>query len=102
VVDYLNAQLPVTVERRALEGMNDRGDVAGVEGLVVEAKCHKSMSLGEWLTEAEREADKDGGSLPVVAHKRRGKGDVADNYFTLPGWAFVELLKAWLAMEVAA
>jgi hypothetical protein len=94
---YLDEALePFTVERRAGRGANDTGDVAGLKGICIEAKAHKAMELGKWMSEAEVEADKDGGSLPIVAHKRKGKGDAGESYATMPLWAFVELLKAWL------
>jgi hypothetical protein len=97
MVDYLNAKLPVTVERRAQEGIRDRGDVSGIPEVVCELKNRRALELGPWVREAEDEADRDGGSLPCVIHKRKGFGDPSSQFVTMPGWAFVELLKAWLA-----
>lgn len=96
VADYLAVELGMSVERRVSEGANDRGDLSGLPGVVVEAKNQNRDQLGVWVTEAEREALNDGfETLAIVAHKRRGKGDIADNYFTMPGWAFVRLLRAF-------
>lgn len=91
VVAYLQAQ-GFPAERRALAGVNDRGDVAGIDGIVIEIKDCARMELAEWVKEANREA------LPilvpgVVWHKRRGKGSPADWYVTMDGATFVALLK---------
>ena len=44
------------VERRALAGAADRGDIGGVPGLVVECKNVRTMSLCVWVDEARAEA----------------------------------------------
>lgn len=93
---FLDERLPVSIERRTMAGANDRGDLAGVPDAIFECKNHRALELGEWMTEAEREADRDGGSLPIVLHKRRGKGNPGESFATMPIWALAELLKAWL------
>jgi hypothetical protein len=91
VVRYLRHFWP-DVERRALAGINDRGDIAGLTGLVVEVKNHRALDLAGWVGEAQRES---AGcpDLGVVWHKRRGKGSPADWYVTMDGATFVALLK---------
>jgi hypothetical protein len=52
----------------------DVGDVAGLPGFCIEAKCHRSIDLAGWLDEATREAANAGpGVVPVVVAKRRGR-----------------------------
>jgi Holliday junction resolvase len=94
VVAYLQAQ-GFAAERRALAGVNDRGDVAGLPGIVVEVKDCARMELAAWVKEATREAVPICGSpaLGVVWHKRRGRGSPGDWYVTMDGATFVALLK---------
>lgn len=67
------------IERRALAGVNDRGDVAGVKfgssRVVVECKAAKEFRIGEWLEEAETERRNDLAAFGVVVSKRRGVGE---------------------------
>lgn len=39
------------VERRALSGSNDKGDIAGIPGVCIEAKNTKAITLAEWMDE---------------------------------------------------
>ena len=79
VADYLARALgDERIERRALNGKNDRGDIAGcsIRGrrVVIECKCHKSMKLAEWMDEAEIERGNDDAEFAFVVHKRKGCG----------------------------
>ena len=78
VVSYLNERLGGGIERRALAGKSDRGDVSGVtwHGLrvVLECKACKSMDVPKWLREAESERQNDNAALGVVVAKRVGVG----------------------------
>lgn len=100
IADYLRQAFP-HVERRSQEGIHDRGDIAGIPGVVIESKNCQAMQLAEWIDEAEREAKNDGGSLGVVWHKRRGKGSPGDCYVTMTGRTFVDLLCRQTLKEVA-
>ncbi len=91
VVDYLRANGFPFAERRALRGTNDAGDVAGVVGWVIEAKNHRALDLGPWLTEAAKEAANDGVSRFAVVHKRR-QHSTAEAFVTMPLRLFAELL----------
>lgn len=82
VVDFLNAALGTdTIERRRLNGVNDRGDISGVRfndrRVVVEVKNTATLNVSEHLREAHTEALNDGALVGVVVQKRRGLG-VAD------------------------
>jgi hypothetical protein len=80
-------------ERRALNGTQDRGDIAGLPGIVIEVKNCARQELAAWVTEAETERDRDGASLGVVWHKRRGKADPRDWFVTMSGLQFAHLLR---------
>lgn len=93
VCDYLRGLGWLHVERRALSGTSDRGDVAGIPGLVVECKNEKALSLAGWVDEAEVERANDRARYGVVWHHRRGRGSPADAYVTMTGAQFVSLLR---------
>lgn len=97
IVRYLKEQGFPNVERRTLSGAHDRGDIAGIPGLVIEAKDRQKIELAGFLAEAHKEAMADAlasrvPSLGVPWIKRRGKRSAADGYVLLDGADFVELL----------
>ncbi|MFE7659660.1 hypothetical protein [Streptomyces celluloflavus] len=79
-------------ERRALGGAADRGDVAGLPGVVIEAKASTHLELASWIAELDAEMANDGADLGAVWHKRRGKSSPLDGYVTMPGHVFLRLL----------
>lgn len=98
IVDCLRTVGWPFAERRIAGAVKDRGDIAGVVGVVIEAKNTASRNLAGWITETEVERVNDGAWLGVVWHKRTGKASAADGYVTMTGAQFVELLA--LAMDV--
>ena len=93
VVTYLRAAGFVQAERRTLNGTKDRGDIAGLPGVVIEVKNCARQELASWVAEAELERDNDGASLGVVWHKRRGRGSASDWFVTMSGAQFADLLR---------
>ena len=91
VVEFLRTHGFPYAERRALRGVRDCGDVAGVIGWTLELKNHRAMDLGTWATEAEKEAMNDHGYRWAIVHKRRQR-NVRDAYVTLPLWLFAALV----------
>lgn len=102
--DYLQSQ-GIRAKRLPRTGVKDIGDVAFplrhplVNVIVMECKNRKAMALPEWIAESELEAqhyeDKypaEGHAIPVVVHKRRGKG-VHQSYVTMSLDTFIELLR---------
>jgi hypothetical protein len=81
------------VERRALSGANDRGDIAGIPGVVIEAKSARALDLSGWLDEAHTERANDRARIGVVWFKRRGRASAGDGYVLMDGHTFTELLK---------
>lgn len=94
IVDFLRLRGWPHVERRALNGAKDRGDVAGIPGVVIEAKAAARHELAAWLDEANVERDNDGADLGVVWVKRRGKGTPGDAFVVMDGATFAGLLGA--------
>lgn len=92
VCRYLNERGWPHVERRALRGINDTGDVAGIPGVIIEVKNHAKHDLTGWWREAVTEAANDNGSLPIVWFKRRGTTNPADWFVLLDGHTLTRLL----------
>lgn len=85
------------IERRAKTGAKDRGDISGVRTphggrVVIECKNVSRSALAGWVAEAEIERGNDDALVGVVAHKRHGVGDPADQYVTMTLADFVALL----------
>lgn len=62
-------------ERRAPSGAKDRGDIAGVLGVVFEVKSGARITLPEWLRETEMERQNDGADYGVLVIKPKGVGE---------------------------
>lgn len=94
IVEYLqNSLCDETIERRALNGTCDRGDISGVtfcgHRMVLECKNESRMRLAEYVREAEAEAANDNAFYYVVIHKKRGVGisnakTIGQQYVTMP------------------
>jgi hypothetical protein len=93
VVDFLTRNGFPHAERRALNGAVDKGDVAGIPGVVIEAKNCKTINLAQFLDEANRERDNAGAAIGVAWIKRRGKASAANGYVVMDGPTFVALLR---------
>lgn len=99
IVEHLRAAGWPFAERRLAGSRKDRGDIAGVVGVVIEAKNTATRRLPEWIDETETERQNDGAWLGVVWHKRTGKGSAADGYVTMTGAQFTELLARALDIQ---
>jgi hypothetical protein len=75
LVRYLQANGFPYVERRALGGSQDRGDIAGVPGCVLEVKSGARLALPEWLRETEQERLNAGVPTGILVVKLRGMGE---------------------------
>lgn len=69
VVRYLQNWWPAA-ERRALSGAKDKGDVAGIAGLVVEVKAAAQQRITEWQRETETEMQNADASACMLVVKR--------------------------------
>lgn len=93
VVNYLKGKGRKHVERRSLNGSSDRGDIAGLPGVVIEVKNHARMELSQWVSELEVEIKNDKADTGVVIHKKKGTTDVGQWYATMPVDVWYELAK---------
>lgn len=94
IVEYLQNQLcDDTIERRALNGTCDRGDITGVtfcgQRMTLECKNENRMRLADYVREAETEAHNDNAFYYAVIHKKRGVGistsqTIGQQYVTMP------------------
>ncbi len=93
VVKYLQEQGYKYAERRMAGDVNDRGDIAGVNGVCFEVKDHKAMKLAGWIEELRIETINAKADTGAVIHKRAGKSDVGEWYASMPVSVWVELIK---------
>ncbi len=80
-------------ERRALNGATDKGDIAGVAGVVIECKNVNKLAFGPWLREAHTEAHNANADFGVLWAKRRGYSEAEDGFVVMSGETFMRLLK---------
>lgn len=92
VVEFLRANGVVHAERRTLNGAKDRGDIAGIPGLVIECKNERTTTLASYLDEAERERINDGARIGLAWFKRRGKTSPGSGYVLMNGDTLIRLL----------
>lgn len=81
-------------ERRALAGAADKGDVAGIPGVVVEAKAAKAITLAAWADELAAEVTNAAADIGVLWVKRRGRTSPLDGYAVLAPTHLLALLRA--------
>lgn len=91
VVAYLNEHGYPHAERRALRGTDDRGDIAGIPGVVLECKAVREISLAAIIDETAAEGRNAGARIAAAIVKRRQKG-VGDAYVVMTLDGFLELL----------
>lgn len=92
VTKFMRLYYPV--ERRALQGAHDTGDIAGLtihgQPIVVECKNTRQLNISEHMKEAIREAQNAHAAFPVlVQHAPRIGFDKPDN--TGQQWAILQL-----------
>lgn len=93
VIRYLNDHGFPHAERRALHGVNDKGDVAGVPGVVLEVKSCKRTELAAWVDELTAEMGNAGAPTGAVVSKRRGTTDPGKWFAIMPFALLVDLLR---------
>lgn len=92
-MNYLKANGFPHAERRALHGVNDKGDITGCGPVVFEVKNHKTLDLAGWLKELEQEMINASVDTGAVIAKKKGTADVANWYAVMPVAVLVALLK---------
>jgi Holliday junction resolvase len=91
VVNYLKETWG-SVERRALAGSADKGDISGIPNVCIEVKDHKKMVLSGWIKELDEEMKNAEALTGAVIHKKRGTLNVGEWYATMPVEVYVNLL----------
>jgi hypothetical protein len=92
VVDYLKRSGFPYAERRAMCGTNDRGDIAGVPGVMLECKAERSIDLAGYMDEVKAETRNAGTAIGAAVVKRRNRG-VADAYVVMTLKQFAEMTR---------
>ena len=92
IVAYLRGQGWPAVERRALGGSLDRGDIAGIPQWVIEAKATKEITLGAWMKELTVETANAQALYGALWIKRRGFASPENAYVVISVRTFVQLL----------
>ena len=93
ICEYLVAHGWPHAERRRQAGAADKGDVAGIPGLVIEAKNTKGYDLAAAVDEANTERDNAGAAYGVAWIKRKGKSAAGAGYVVMDGDTFTALLR---------
>ncbi len=91
VRDYFIGLGFVGVERRALTGNQDKGDLSGIPGWTLEAKNEARISLATYMDETQVEADnaKTPYFAAIVKRRRRSTGQA---YAVMPLYQLASLL----------
>jgi hypothetical protein len=93
IVRHLNNAGWIHAERRRLAGALDKGDIAGIPGVVIEAKNTTGYDIAGALDEAETERQNAEANYGVAWIKRKGKPTAADGFVVMDGATFTRLLK---------
>lgn len=94
IVDYLHANGHPHVERRALHGNTDKGDLAGWPGVMVEAKAALRWEIDAWMREVATQQANANAAIGVLWCKRKGKAGAADGVVVMTPAQFLALTKA--------
>ena len=94
VVKWLRENGWIHAERSRAGWQDDRGDVDGLPGVVVEVKNQKRIDLPGWLDELEVECRNAKAWTGVLVVKRRGSTDPDDWYCVMPGYRWIDLMRA--------
>jgi hypothetical protein len=102
IVNFLIENGVRHAERRTLSGSQDKGDIAGIPGVVIEAKNAARMDVSGWVDEANLERDNAKAEVGVVWAKKRGKTSPGAGYVIMDGNTLIKLLEAggWIQSRV--
>ena len=92
VVAHLKSSGFPYAERRALAGSADKGDIAGVPGVMLEAKNCKQLSLSAWMDEVRVQKKNAGAQVGVAVVKRRNH-QTGRAYVVMEFDDFLELIR---------
>jgi len=100
VVNWLRGNGYPNAERRIMGMSDDRGDITGVPGVVIECKNQQRIELGSWFTQMQLEQIECQQYEPrhvfgVLFIKRRGTVDVGQHYVVMSGYDWADLATAY-------
>ena len=72
---------------------DDRGDIDGIPGVVIEVKDQQRHCLPEWLRELQAEVENAGAACGVLVVKRKGYPNPADWYWINTGTEWTSMAK---------
>lgn len=93
IVNYLVHCGSTNAERRSLRGVADRGDIAGIIGVTIEAKNHGRVDMATFLDQVKAAMANAGTSIGFVWIKRRGRVGAEDGFVLMDGAIVVRLLQ---------
>lgn len=99
-VDFLRRNGVPNAERRHLNGVMDKGDVAGwnaADGswnVVVEIKSGASLSIPKWIKELRSEIRNANAVTGHLVIRPKGRPDPVDWWVVMPVPEFMELMKS--------
>ena len=92
VARFLQEKTKYWVERRALAGSLDKGDLIVIPDWCLELKDHKSINLAGFMDEAAKESENAGTKWHAAIVKRRNR-NVKDAYVVMPLWMWAEFIE---------
>lgn len=93
VAKWLRSLGWVNAERSRAGWTDDRGDIDGLPGVVIEVKAEKKIDLPGYIRELENEIGNARAWTGTVIVKRRGSENVDDWYAVMPAKLWGELLR---------
>lgn len=93
IVDWLQKHGFWRVERRAMQGARDTGDIGGLPGVVIEAKSHATLTFSLWMKELTDEVDNASADAGFLCVKKKGKTSVGDAYWLVDPRSMPYLLR---------
>lgn len=94
IVEWLDSRIRQEPERRRLAGVNDKGDIAGIPKLVIEAKNTRQYDIPGWMREADRESVNAKADFGVVWMRLMGQVKVDNSVVLMRPKDFLNLLAA--------
>jgi hypothetical protein len=77
-VEFVSAFTNLPLERRRLNGVLDKGDIAGFPDVCVEVKSGAVLDVPKWMRELEVEVRNSGARMGQIAVRPKGKPNPAD------------------------
>ena len=72
---------------------DDRGDIDGLPGIIIEVKDRKTHNFNEYFMQLRRQISNADAFTGIIILKRPGKTDVADWIACMPAYEWINLIK---------